>query len=193
MEDKLTIHPTDNKQWREWLALNHVECNGVWLIYNKKVKGAELPVLSWSDAVDTALCFGWIDSKRLAVDDKKFMQFFSKRKPKSGWSKINKEKVKNLIDLGLMTEAGLKTIEVAKRNGSWNALDAIEALTMPEELVVLMKENSSCEAFFSSLSNSVKKSILYWVLSAKREETRSRRLAEIIRFTTEGKLPKQFS
>lgn len=193
MEDRLTIYPTDNIQWRKWLALNHLECKGVWLIYNKKVRGKELPGLSWSEAVDTALCFGWIDSKRLPIDETKFMQFFSKRKPKSGWSRINKEKVKNLIELGLMTDAGLKTIEAAKCSGAWTALDAVENLTMPEDLALMLKAHSHCEVFFISLSNSVKKTIFYWLLSAKREETRNRRVAEIIRFTNEGKLPKQFS
>lgn len=192
MEDRLTIYPTDNIQWREWLASNHLECSGIWLIYNKKIKGKELPGLSWSEAVDTALCFGWIDSKKLPIDEKQFMQFFSKRKPKSGWSRINKEKVKHLIDLGLMTDVGLKTIDAARRDGSWNALDVVEKLIIPEDLALMLTEHSRCEVFFSSLSNSVKKSIFYWLLSAKREETRNRRLAEIIRFTNEGKLPKQF-
>jgi len=193
MEERITIHPTNNIEWREWLALNHLACKGVWLIYNKKIKGKELPGLSWSEAVDTALCFGWIDSKKLPIDEGRFMQFFSKRKPKSGWSRINKDKVKNLIDLGLMTDTGLKTITMAKHDGSWNALDAIEKLRMPDDLALMMKEHSHCEVFFSTLSNSVKKSIFYWIISAKKEETRNRRVAEIIRFTNEGKLPKQFS
>lgn len=192
MEDKLTIHPTDNIQWREWLALNHLECKSVWLIFTKKTKGKELPGLSWSEAVDTALCFGWIDSKRLPIDEEKFMQFFSKRKPKSGWSRINKEKVKNLIDLGLMTDAGLNTIKAAKRDGSWKALDAVEKLIMPKDLALILKAQSHYEVFFTSLSNSVKKSIFHWLLSAKREETRNRRIADILRFISEGKLPKQF-
>lgn len=193
MEEKSTIHPTDNIQWREWLALNHLECKGIWLIYSKKVKGKEFSGLSWSEAVDTALCFGWIDSKKLPIDENKFMQFFSKRKSKSGWSRINKEKIQNLIDLGLMTDAGLKTIETAKRDGSWEALDDVEKLVMPKELALALNECKNCEVFFNSLSNSIKKSIFYWLLSAKKEETKNRRVAEIIRFTNEGKLPKQFS
>lgn len=193
MEDKLMIFPADNVQWREWLALNYSTCKGVWLVYKKKIKGKELPGLSWSGAVDTALCFGWIDSKKLPVDEERFMQFFSKRKPKSGWSRINKEKVGNLIDLGLMTDAGLKVIQAAKQDGSWEAMDAVEKLVMPEDLGLMLKEYSHCEAFFNSLSNSVKKSIFYWLLSAKKEETRNRRITEIIRLTKEGKLPKQFT
>ncbi len=193
MEERLTIYPADNIQWREWLALNHLECKGIWLIYSKKIKGKEFPGLSWSEAVDTALCFGWIDSKKLPIDENKFMQFFSKRKPKSGWSRINKEKIKNLIDLGLMTDAGLKTIETAKRDGSWEALDDVEKLVMPKELALVLNECKNCEVFFSSLSNSIKKSIFYWLLSAKKEDTKNRRVAEILRFTNEGKLPKQFS
>ncbi|RAJ37322.1 YdeI/OmpD-associated family protein [Pedobacter cryoconitis] len=127
MEDSLTIYPADNIQWREWFVLNHSECKGIWLVYNKKVRGKELPGLSWSEAVDTALCFGWIDSKKLPIDEKKFMQYFSKRKPKSGWSGINKQKVENLIDLGLMANAGLQTIKAAKLDGSWEMLDAVES------------------------------------------------------------------
>lgn len=193
MEDRLTIYPADNIQWREWLQLNHLECKGVWLVYSKKTKGKNLPGLSWSEAVDTALCFGWIDSKKLAVDEKKFMQFISKRKPKSGWSKINKEKIRNLIDLGLMTDAGLKVVKAAKLDGSWKALDAVEKLTIPKDFALMLSAHQNSRVFFSALSNSVKKSILHWLISAKKEETRNRRLAEIIRFTTEGKLPKQFS
>ncbi|WP_316743944.1 YdeI/OmpD-associated family protein [Pedobacter antarcticus] len=193
MEERLTIYPANNNQWREWLALNHLEYKGIWLIYNKKVKGKEPPGLSWSEAVDTALCFGWIDSKKLPIDENKFMQFFSKRRSKSGWSRINKEKIKNLINLGLMTDAGLKTIEVAKRDGSWEALDDVEKLVMPTELALALNKCKNCEVFFTSLSNSIKKSVFYWILSAKKEETKNRRVAEIIRFANEGKLPKQFS
>lgn len=92
------------------------------------------PSISWSEAVDEALCFGWIDSTKKTIDKERYMQYFSKRKAKSNWSKINKDKVKTLIDQGLMQEEGYKSIETAKQNGSWTMLDEVEALVIPDDL-----------------------------------------------------------
>lgn len=139
-----------------------------------------IPTISWSDAVDEALCFGWIDSTRTSLDDDRFQQFFCKRKPKSNWSKINKEKVRRLIDEGLMMPAGLASIEIAKQNGSWTILDAVEELIVPEELLKEFDKHPGTEEFFHSLSKSVRKSFLYRINAAKRPETREKRIEEII-------------
>ncbi|MES2517670.1 MAG: hypothetical protein V4585_06160 [Bacteroidota bacterium] len=124
--------PTSQADWRLWLLENHTSKQSVWLVYHKKK--ANTPSISWSQAVDEALCFGWIDSVAKTIDDEKFMQFFSKRKPKSVWSKVNKEKVERFIANGLMTKAGFDSIERAKQNGSWIILDDVEELKIPEDL-----------------------------------------------------------
>ena len=124
--------PNDRNEWRKWLELNHKHKDAVLVIFYKK--NSPKYNLSWSDSVEEALCFGWIDSTRRTIDNEKYIQYFSKRKANSNWSKINKDKVKTLIDQGLMTVEGYKSIEVAKENGSWTMLDEIEALVIPEDL-----------------------------------------------------------
>ena len=124
--------PGSRQQWRKWLQKNHNKTQSVWLILHRKESG--IPTLDWSDAVDEALCFGWIDSIRKSVDEEKFMQRFSVRKPNSTWSKINKQKIKRLIKEGLMTEAGMQVIKVAKQNGSWSVLDDVEEHIIPKDL-----------------------------------------------------------
>ena len=117
--------------WRNWLLKNHKAKQSVWLMFYNKKSGKES--ISWSDAVDEALCFGWIDSKKQTINDFSYRQYFSKRKTDSTWSKINKDKVNKLIKNGLMTESGLKSIKMAKQNGSWVILDEIEQLVIPKD------------------------------------------------------------
>lgn len=151
-----------------------------------------MSTFSWSEAVDEALCFGWIDSTARSIDDDTFMQFFCKRKPNSVWSKINKAKVLRLIDDGLMTQAGYNSIDTAKQNGSWTILDEVEELTIPADLEKEFKTNPGSEDFFLSLSKSVRKSILQWIILAKRPETRQKRIVEIVELAARKLKPKQF-
>ena len=190
ISDLKTFCPTTIDDWRNWLQEHHLTEASIWLLCYKQK--SEKPSISWSDAVDQALCFGWIDSTRKSVDHESFIQFFTKRKPKSIWSKINKEKVTQLIEQGLMTEAGLKTIEIAKQNGSWNSLDEVEALVIPEELKTAFEKFPQSEDFYLNLSKSVKKMILHWIVMAKRPETRQKRIAEFIDDAEQGLKPKQF-
>lgn len=185
-----TFCPVSRQDWRQWLQQNHGSEQSVWLIYHKK--GTNKPSVTWSEAVDEALCFGWIDSTKRPLDDKKFMQFFSKRKPNSVWSKINKEKVRLLIDKGLITQAGYQSIETAKQNGSWEILDAVEDLKIPKDLAAAFKSRSGSKNFFLSLSRSARKSILQWLILAKRSETRQKRINEIAELASKGMKPKQF-
>lgn len=182
--------PRDKNDWRKWLKLNHDKKYGVWLIFNKK-KSSNYN-LSWSESVDEALCFGWIDSTKRAIDSTQYKQYFSKRKAKSNWSKINKDKVKTLIDQGLMEEAGYKSIEIAKENGSWTFLDDVEALVIPDDLKSELAVYNGSMEFFNSLSKSEKKGLLYWVKSAKRKETRQKRILEIAENACKNLKPKQF-
>ena len=181
--------PKDKSDWREWLTINHAKKEGVWLIFNKK--NSSHYNLSWSESVDVALCFGWIDSTKRPIDDKRYKQYFTKRKAKSNWSKINKDKVKNLIEQNLMEEAGLHSIEIAKENGSWSFLDEVEALVIPKDLEDAFAEQQGTIDFYNSLSKSVKKGILYWVISAKRPETRHKRIMEVVDNASRGSIPKQ--
>ncbi len=151
-----------------------------------------MPSLSWSEAVDEALCFGWIDSTRRAIDKDRFMQYFSKRKPDSTWSQINKEKVDRLIANKQMTRAGFESIETAKQNGSWNLLDDVENLVMPEDLEAALNKNTAAMKLYQEQSKSIKKGLLAWVVMAKRAETRQKRINEFVKLAGKGKLPGQF-
>jgi uncharacterized protein YdeI (YjbR/CyaY-like superfamily) len=191
MENEIeSICPNSRQAWREWLEANHESKQAVWLIYYKKK--SNLPTVLYSDAVDEALCFGWIDSKAKPIDEEKYMQFFTKRKPKSIWSKINKEKIERLTKEGLMTQAGFEIIEIAKQNGSWNILDESEALIVPEDLDNAFQKSPNAKDYFSSLSRSDKRNILQWLVLAKRQETREKRITEIIELAEQKLKPKQF-
>ncbi|WP_321515859.1 YdeI/OmpD-associated family protein [Marinifilum fragile] len=190
MKEAKEICPKNRKEWREWLQKNHKDKDAVWLVFYKK--NSPNFNLSWSDSVDESLCFGWIDSTKRKIDDECFKQYFSKRKPKSNWSRVNKEKVKNLIGQGLMKEAGYKSIKIAKENGSWTILDTVENLEIPKELERELKSHNGALEYFESLTKSIKKSLLYWIVSAKRKETREKRIKEIVKNGALQMVPKQF-
>ena len=190
MEEKEIFYPTSLADWRKWLADNHLSKQSVWLVFYTKSSGKK--TITWSESVDVALCFGWIDSKKIKMDDERSHQFFSKRKAKSTWSKINKLKVAQLIEKGLMTEAGYASIDVAKQNGSWTMLDDVEELIVPEDLKERLNTNSIAKTFFNNLSKSSKKAMLQWLVLAKRPETRQKRIAEIVGLAAQKLKPKQF-
>ncbi|WP_177194156.1 YdeI family protein [Dyadobacter sp. SG02] len=187
-KDTKIFTPANRKEWREWLEQNHSDESAVWLIYHKK--SSQLTTITWSEAVDEALCFGWIDSIAKPLDADRYMQFFSKRKPGGGWSKINKEKIRKLTEEGRMCQAGLDAIAAAKQNGSWALLDKIEELIVPDDLAGALASNAVAEAFFQKLSKSDKRHLLYWVSSAKRDDTRRKRIEEIVEFTGQNLKPK---
>lgn len=189
-EEVEIFYPTSQNEWRAWLQKNHHAKQAVWLVlYNKS---SNKPTISWSNAVDEALCFGWIDSKKVAVDEEKAHQFFSKRKAKGTWSKINKEKILGLIESGMMTKAGLEVIETAKQNGSWTILDEVEELIIPQDFEAALNSAANAMDFYLSLSKSVKKAMLQWLVLAKRPETRQKRIDEIVSLATKKQKPKQF-
>lgn len=185
-----TIYPENPSQWRAWLEKNHVHEDSVWVIFYRKESGQ--PSLSWGDAVDEALCFGWIDSVKKKLDNERSVQFFSKRKSKSTWSKINKEKIQRLTDAGLMQDAGLECVLVAKENGSWTLLDEVDALVIPKDLEEAFKKNKSSKAYFLGLSKTDKKSLLQWIVLAKTEVTRKRRILEIAESAVNREKPAAF-
>jgi uncharacterized protein YdeI (YjbR/CyaY-like superfamily) len=184
------VWAADRGAWRRWLEAHHASEPGVWLYQWKKSTGN--PSITWSEAVDEALCFGWIDSTRRAVDEQSFKQYFAPRKPRSNWSQINKEKVERLIEEGLMTSAGLAVIERAKANGSWANLDEVERDVVPDDLNRALDENPVARALFDGLSRMKRWEILYWINGAKREITRADRIRQIVEAATEGIRPPRF-
>ena len=178
MQELDTFCPSSKQEWRDWLNENHLSKESIWLIHYKK--SSAKPSVSWSDVVDEALCFGWIDSTRKSRDEESYIQFFTRRKPKSVWSKINKEKIKRLDEAGLIMPAGYKCIEIAKQNGSWTILDAVEEFIIPEDLELAFKTNPETKEYYLRLNKSSRKIILYRLVMAKREETRQKRIQEFI-------------
>jgi len=180
----------DRKAWRAWLKKHHNKAPGVWLVYYKKESGKSR--VPYADAVEEALCFGWIDSTSRPLDEERYMQLFTPRKPKSVWSGLNKQRVEKLIAGGQMTEAGLEKIAVAKKNGQWEKTDQVEAFVVPDDLAKELKKNKAAQAYYDTLGKTNKKYILYWLNSAKREETRARRVEEIMASLKQGVMPERF-
>jgi uncharacterized protein YdeI (YjbR/CyaY-like superfamily) len=182
--------PKSGAAWRKWLEKKHQSEQSVWLVYYRTA--TKIPSLTWSEAVDEALCFGWIDSTKKTIDKERYMQYFSPRKPSSTWSKVNKDKVAKLTQNKQMKQAGFDCIETAKQNGNWSLMDDVENLIVPADLEMALKNNESAMEFYESQSKSIKKILLYWVVVAKRTETRNKRITEIIESAAEGLKPKQF-
>lgn len=177
--DREVFYARDRKAWRTWLEKNHAVKKSIWLIIYHKESG--VPSVYYPEAVDEALCFGWIDSKPNKRDHESYYQFFSIRNPKSNWSKVNKDKVSKLIELGLMTAAGHRLIELAKQNGTWTALEGVDNLVLPGDLENALNKNPSARINFSAFSRSSKRGILEWILNAKKTETRQKRIDETVR------------
>jgi uncharacterized protein YdeI (YjbR/CyaY-like superfamily) len=177
-DGKKTFYAKNRKTWRNWLEKNNDKAKPVWLIIYKK--DTTKKSVNYVEAVEEALCFGWIDSKANKRDEESAYQFFTKRNPKSNWSKINKERVIKLIDQGLMTSKGLETIDLAKTNGTWTALDSIENLEVPIDLKKALIQNPVAAKHFDGFPRSVKKGILEWIQNAKKEETREKRINETV-------------
>lgn len=177
----------DRATWRAWLQEHHLTAPGVWLIYYKQGSGKSR--VPYADAVEEALCFGWIDSRPNKLDAERFMQLFSPRKPKSPWSKLNKARVERLMAQGLMAPAGLAVIEAAQRDGSWGAYDDIEELTMPLDITQALAANEAANRHFSAFGASAKKQLLWWVASAKQAETRVKRIAQLVAEAEQNRNP----
>jgi uncharacterized protein YdeI (YjbR/CyaY-like superfamily) len=170
------FEPADRAAWRNWLDRNHSTSTGVWLVFRK---GAARQ-LTYDASVEEALCFGWIDSTLNPIDASRYMQLFTPRKAKSGWSRINKARVQKVIAEGLMMPAGRQKIAAAKRDGSWKALDAVESLKVPADFRAALDANPDARANYDALTASGKKRYLHWINNVKRPETRARRVQEAL-------------
>lgn len=166
-------------EWREWLHENHGVSIGIHLIFYKVEH--ENDSMRWEEAVRVALCYGWIDSTVKSLGNGKRRQYFCPRKPKSVWSKVNKDHIRELKSQGLMHKSGLEAIKIAKANGSWSALDNVENGVVPDDLQAAFNENKTAHENFQNFTRGQRKSYLYWLNQGKREETRAKRIQEIIR------------
>jgi uncharacterized protein YdeI (YjbR/CyaY-like superfamily) len=172
------FYAKDRKTWRKWLEKNHTTEANVWLIiYHKKSK---TPSVYYDEAVEEALCFGWIDSKPNKRDEESFILFFSQRKPKSNWSALNKQRVEKLLPLGLIAPAGMAMIELAKKTGTWDALNKSDALEYPKELMKAFAKNKTAKKNFDTFPPSTKKAILEWIQNAKTIDTKMKRIEETV-------------
>ncbi|WP_240751486.1 YdeI/OmpD-associated family protein [Flagellimonas onchidii] len=168
----------NDTEWRHWLRANHATSEGIYLILYKV--DHEMESMRWEEAVRVALCYGWIDSTVKSLGDGKRRQYFCPRKPKSVWSRVNKNHIKELIQDGLMHKSGLAVIETAKKNGSWVALDDVENGVVPQDLQKAFDNNKIAFENFQNFTHGQRKSYLYWLNQAKREETRQKRIKEIV-------------
>ena len=171
-------YPKNRKAWRNWLQKNHAGRQNVWLVMYKK--GTGKPTLRYEEVVEEALCFGWIDSVSNKRDEESRFLYITTRKPKSGWSALNKKRIERLTEENKMTAAGLQKIEAAKKDGSWSALDKIEALEMPAVLKRAFAKNKNALSGFDRFPPSAKKQLFYWVESAKTGSTKEKRVTETV-------------
>jgi uncharacterized protein YdeI (YjbR/CyaY-like superfamily) len=170
------VQPGSLAEWREWLAQNHGRGAGVWLVTWRA--GSSGPRISYAESVEQALCFGWVDSKGRSLDDERTMLWFAPRKRGSGWARTNKERVERLTAAGLMTSAGLAVIEAAKADGSWTLLDGVENLVVPDDLAAAFATHPPAREHWDVFPRSARRAILEWIATAKRAETRAKRVAE---------------
>ena len=170
---------TNAKEWRTWLHNNHNSSTGVYLIFYKV--SSTTKSMRWEEAVKVALCYGWIDSTVKKIDDERRRQTFTPRKPKSVWSKLNKTYIKELVANKLMHNSGILSIQIAKDNGSWDALNNVDNEVISTPLQKAFELNPKAFENYKNFAASYRKGYLYWVYAAKREETQQKRITEVIR------------
>lgn len=186
MEERPELYFESDTQWREWLHENHENFpQGIFLIFYKLETG--IATMRWEEAVRVALCYGWIDSTAKSLGDGKRQQYFCKRNPKSVWSALNKAHLKELEKENLLHQSGKLVISVAKKNGSWTALDDVENLIIPEDLKKAFNRNKKALSNYENFSRSYRKNYLYWLNQAKLQKTRNNRILEIIKLCEENK------
>jgi uncharacterized protein YdeI (YjbR/CyaY-like superfamily) len=178
MAELKKVQPKSRAAWRAWLEKHHASSQGIWLVFAKKHTG--LPTLSYEDAVQEALCFGWIDSLLKSIDDRFHMQTFTPRKAKSRWSATNKARLAKLMKAGVMAPAGLVAVEQAKKSGSWAGYASVDAMTMPPELKRALDANPDAKKNWPTYTASAQRSFLHMVTDAKRPETREKRVRRVI-------------
>ena len=173
-----TFHAKTRKEWRKWLEKNSQTEKSVWLIIYHKT--SDTKSVYYEEAVEEAICFGWIDSIAHKRDEESKYQFFAVRKPKSNWSKANRERAVKMIEQGLMTSSGQRLIDLAKQTGTWDALVDVQNSVIPDDLQALLNKNKTALKNFLAFPPSSKRIILEWILNAKKSETRQKRIEEAV-------------
>ncbi len=185
-----STHPLSRDEWRLWLVENHLRPSGVWLVSYKKATGK--PRIEYDEAVEEALCFGWVDSKPNKLDAERTLLWFAPRKAGTGWSRLNKLRIERMTRAELMAEAGWAKIEQAKRDGSWTKLDAVEDLEIPEDLSKALALYCAAASNFERFPRSAKRGILEWVSNAKTTATRAKRIDETARLASQNERANQW-
>ena len=180
-----TLPFANKKKWADWLAKQHDKSTGVWLKFAKK--GAGISSVTYEEAVDVALCYGWIDGQKKGFDDQYWLQKFTPRGPKSIWSKINTGKAEKLIASGEMKPAGLKAIEAAKQDGRWDAAyEGQKNISVPEDFLSALEKNKKAKVFFATLSGANRYAFLFRIQTAKKAETREKRIRQFVEMLEKG-------
>ncbi len=179
-DDSLAVESFfDQSAWAAWLAANHAAARGIWLKLAKKAAG--VPSVTYAEALESALCYGWIDGQKKALDDVWWLQKFTPRGARSIWSKINRQKAEQLIEAGAMQPAGLRAVEAAQADGRWaRAYDSQATSTVPADLQAALDANPDATAFFATLDSRNRYAILFRTESAKKSETRARRIEQFV-------------
>jgi uncharacterized protein YdeI (YjbR/CyaY-like superfamily) len=180
------IHFESQEDWEAWLQKNHATSDGIWIKLTKK--SSKIKSVSRPEVLDIAICYGWIDGQTASIDDNFWMQRFTRRRPKSKWSKINCQKATELIAQGKMKAPGLKEVESAKQDGRWDkAYDSQRNIAVPDDLQKKLNENHRAREFFGNLDSKNRYAILYRIHDAKKPETRARRIEKFVAMLNEGK------
>lgn len=191
VRDREHVHPDDAAGWRAWLEANHATSPGCWLVAWKPATGR--PTVDYEAGIQEALCFGWVDSQARSLDDERGALLYTPRKRGSAWASTNKRRVELLEADGRMTDAGRAVIEAAKADGSWTILDDVEAGVLPEDLATALAGDGQAQATWDGYPPSVRRGMHFWVISAKRPDTRVRRIAEIVAAAADGRRAGQWA
>ncbi|HEU5437770.1 MAG TPA: YdeI/OmpD-associated family protein [Ktedonobacterales bacterium] len=183
--DLPTLSCETQGEWEAWLATHHADTHVVWLKFAKKAAGT--PSVSYAEAVESALCYGWIDGQSASLDGTHWRQRFTPRRPKSVWSRVNREKAEALIAAGRMQPAGLRQVELAKADGRWDAAyDSQSTIEVPADLQRALDVHPAAKAFFATLDSRNRYAILYRIQTAKKSETRSARIEKFVTMLAQG-------
>jgi uncharacterized protein YdeI (YjbR/CyaY-like superfamily) len=183
-----TLYVKNRDEWRRWLQKNHHSENEIWLIYYKKHSGK--PRIPYNDAVEEALCFGWIDSLVKTIDHEKYMQKYTPRKQNSVWSELNVKRCEKMIKEGKMAKTGFALIEEAQKNGNWEkAYTDKKTFEPPKKLIQALKKSKTAWNNFNNFAPSYKNNYIAWVVTAKREETKNKRIFEVVKRSEKNQKP----
>lgn len=185
------VYPQSISEWRNWLEEFHNSAKSVWVLMFKKSTG--ISSITYNEALDEALCFGWIDSKSNKRDEQSFYQIFSPRNPKSNWSRVNKNKIAVLEEQGKMAPKGREMVELAKRTGTWTALDLVEDLFIPQEMQQLFSQFPNAKSHYEAFPRSVKRGILEWIYSSKTDGTKMKRIRTTVELAEQNIRANQYT